>query len=204
MNELYQITTVAQSGTIEVAPKSSEISIIQTGEGTEVEQPLFGGMLDTSASDSSIENLLNVRRMRRFRADFSTRLLKLLHEQDFEYGVDTPADELVRKSLYENESIAKEWLNRLFVENYGDQTVLIGILRVLSHFEYQEIAPQGPTMALAALSNANAEVRECGIRAFENWGTLDSLKVLKNVRCAEKWLDDYLQQVIADLEEELG
>ena len=141
--------------------------------------------------------------MDRFRAEFSANILKLLREQDFEYGVDTPADELVRKTFAENQSIAKEWLNQLFVENYDDQTVIMGILRVLSHFKYQEIAPQGPTMALAALSNVSAEVRECGIRAFENWSTLESLEVLKNVKCQEEWLNDYLQQVIADLKEEL-
>ena len=203
MIKLYQSTT-AKNGTTEVAPKPSQISFVKIGEGTGGEEPLLDEIVETAASDFSIENRLNKLRMQRFRADFSARLLQLLHEQDFEYGVDTPADELVRKCLDENEAIAKQWLNQLFVKNYGNQTVLIGILRVLSHFEYREVAPQGPTIALAALASSSAEVRECGIRAFENWSTLESLEVLKNVKCAEKWLDDYLQQVIADLKEELG
>ena len=202
MVELYKITT-AQSGIAKDAPTTREVAVVQRGEGTEEGVRIAGEILDIAASDISLENSLNRQRMDRFRAEFSAKLLKLLREQDFEYGVDTPADELVRKSFSENISIAKEWLNQLFVENYDDQTVLMGILRVLSHFEYPEVAPQGPTMALAALSNVSAEVRECGIRAFENWSTLESLEVLKNVKCEEEWLNDYLQQVIAELKEEL-
>lgn len=202
MVELYKITT-AQSGIANDAPTTRKVAVVQRGEGTEEGVRIAGEILDIAASDISLENSLNRQRMDRFRAEFFAKLLKLLREQDFEYGVDTPADELVRKSFSENISIAKEWLNQLFVENYDDQTVLMGILRVLSHFEYQEVAPQGPTMALAALSNVSAEVRECGIRAFENWSTLESLEVLKNVKCQEEWLNDYLQQVIADLNEEL-
>jgi hypothetical protein len=202
MVELYKITT-AQSGIANDAPTTRKVAVVQRGEGTEEGVRIAGEILDIAASDISLENSLNRQRMDRFRAEFFAKLLKLLREQDFEYGVDTPADELVRKSFSENISIAKEWLNQLFVENYDDQTVLMGILRVLSHFEYQEVAPQGPTMALAALSNVSAEVRECGIRAFENWSTLESLEVLKNVKCEEEWLNDYLQQVIAELKEEL-
>ena len=203
MGELFRITT-AKSGTTDVSSKPSEISVIQNRDGTDVELPLLEEIVEIAASDSSIENRLNAQRMKRFRADFSSRLLQLLHEQNFEYGIDTPADKLVRKCFHENEAISKEWINHLFVENFNDQTVLMGILRVLSHFDYQEVAPQGSTIALAALANASAEVRECGIRAFENWGSLQSLKVLENVNCEEKWLDDYLKQVIADLQEELS
>jgi hypothetical protein len=177
MDELFRITT-AKSGTTDVSSKPSEISVIQRGDGTDVELPPLEEIVEIAASDSSIENRLNAQRMKRFRADFSSRLLQLL-------------------------AISKEWINYLFVENFNDQTVLMGILRVLSHFDYQEVVPQGPTVALAALANASAEVRECGIRAFENWGSLHSLKVLENVNCEEKWLDDYLKQVIADLQEEL-
>jgi hypothetical protein len=203
MSELFRITT-AKSGTTNVSSKPSEISVINKEDYTDVEPPPLEEIVEIASGDSSIENRLNAQRLKRFRTDFSSKFLQLLREQDFEYGVDTPADELVRKCFHENEAISKEWINNLFVQNFSDQTVLMGILRVLSHFNYQEVAPQGPTIALAALVNASAEVRECGIRAFENWSSLHSLKVLENVKCEEKWLDDYLKQVIADLREELS
>jgi len=203
MDKLFRITT-AKSGATDVSLKTSAISVIQKEDCTDIETPLLEEIVEIASSDSSIENRLNAQRLKRFRTDFSSKFLQLLREQDFEYGVDTPADELVRKCFHENEAISKEWINNLFVENFNDQTVLMGILRVLSHFNYQEVVPQGPTIALAALANTSAEVRECGIRAFENWGSLHSLKVLENVNCEEKWLNDYLKQVIADLQEELS
>jgi len=200
MSELYEVSNSQTD--IPSEPNKVIEPIMHLTEST-LEHFLQKGIFDTTTSDISVENRINKQCLDRFRKEFSNNLLKCLKEQDFEYGVDTPADKLVRKMFVENESIAKEWLNELFVENFNDQTVIIGLLRVISHFDYQEVAPQGPTMALAALSNANAEVRECGIRAFENWSNLESLKVLKHTKCDEEWLDDYLKQVIADIEEEL-
>lgn len=204
MAELYRITT-AQSGPIEEEPRASSISVVQRREDTEAGEPLLGEIVDTAtAANVFSEKRLNAIRMQRFRNKFSARFLQLLREQDFEYGLVSPADELVQKCLNENEFIAKQWLNELFLQNYADPVVVIGILRVLSHFEYHEVTPQGPTMALAALANSSAEVRECGIRVCENWNTLETLKILMTVQCTEKWLNDYLQQVIAALKEELG
>ena len=104
----------------------------------------------------------------------------------------------------QNTAIAKEWINNIFLYQFQDSRVLVGLLQVISHLEYLEIYPQGPTMALAALSHADSEIRECGIRAFENWGTTHSLNVLRSVKCHEGWLQEYVDQVISDIEEELG
>ena len=162
---------------------------------------LISDEIETSASDSHTENRLNAQRMNRFRDEFSKHLIQLLREQDFEYGIDTPADGLVRRCFKENEVVLKQWLNQLFIENFCDTRITIGILRVISHIEYHEISPEGVTMAIAAFSHSNIEVQECGIRAFENWCNFKSLEVLKSVSCKEDWLQDYLNQVIADIEE---
>tara|TARA_R110000868_G_scaffold318429_1_gene579167 strand:+ start:594 stop:782 length:189 start_codon:yes stop_codon:yes gene_type:complete len=57
-------------------------------------------------------------------------------------------------------------------------------------------------MALAALVHKNDEIKELGIRAFENWNSPNSLEVLKNVKIEANWLNEYLTQVIEDLTEE--
>ena len=59
-------------------------------------------------------------------------------------------------------------------------------------------------MAVAALSHADIEVRECGIRAFENWGNLHSLIVLENLEVSPPWLQDYVRRVVHDLRKELN
>ena len=153
-------------------------------------------------STYEMENILNKRRLRQFKENYSKELLRIICEQDFEYGFDSEADLFVRGLIEQNEVVTKEWLNAVYIEHYHDMRVVIGLLQVISHLQYLDIFPQGPTMALAALVHANSEVRECGIRAFENWSTIESLNVLRKVKCDESWLRDYLNQVIRDLEEE--
>lgn len=172
-------------------------------KGTNIYSTAVIEHIEKSSSDTSNENFLNNARMQRFQVEFTSNLLHLIREQDFEYGFYSPADELVRKCLKENEAVTKQWLNHLFITNYGNHSIALGILRVISHLEYYEIAPVGPTMAIAALAHQNSEIQECGIRAFENWSHPDSLRALKSVVCHQSWLNEYRQQVIADLTTEL-
>jgi hypothetical protein len=157
-------------------------------------------ILSESQSDS-IENRLNSLRLHKYKELFSERLLQLLYETDFEYGYKSEVDTFIQDKLRENASVTKDWLNSIYNKYYNDVKVVTGILRTIAHFEYNEISPQGPTMALAALAHKNAEIRECGIRSFENWSTFESLVILKNIHCSEKWLQSYLSSVINDLEE---
>lgn len=150
------------------------------------------------------ENEINNSRLASLKHRFTRDFLNSIKEQNFEYGVYTVADEILRTALSENQLGAKQWINDLFVENFTHTAIASGILRVISHLEYDEIRPQGITMALAALSNSSSEVRECGIRACENWATEECLRILRNTSCVEVWLNDYRKQVVQNLEGELG
>jgi hypothetical protein len=157
-----------------------------------------------STGRPSRENLANTNRLQYYKKQFTDSLLSLIKESDFEYGFNSALDIFLQNRLAENSLVTKEWLNFLFIEHFRNIEVVTGILRTIAHLDFTEITPQGPTIALAALQHPSPEVRECGIRAFENWSTLDSLRILKNLRPPEEqWLQDYLTQVIADLEEEV-
>ena len=201
MSENYELTKHDTGKVNSTEPVSSYRQV--TSQAGTTDGPVLEDLIDLS--DSSIdesENSLNRRRLRQFKKNYTKELLRIIREQDFEYGFDSAADLFVRELMEQNETVAKEWLNSVYIDHFYDRRVVIGLLQVISHLEYLEIYPQGPTMALAALSHANSEVRECGIRAFENWSTIESLNVLRNVRCDENWLQQYLSQVIHDLEEE--
>ena len=135
------------------------------------------------------------------KSKFSRSFLDSICKSNFEFGYDSLADIFIREHLAEN-SLTKTWINEIFIENFRDIGITTGILRVIAHLDYREIAPQGLTIALAALSHSSAEVRECGIRAFENWSTSEGLEILRTVKCKEKWLQDYVDQVIIDIEKE--
>jgi hypothetical protein len=50
-----------------------------------------------------------------------------------------------------------------------------------------------------ALRHKDAEVREAAIRALEKWGGDEALRILRQHRDAEEWLNDYVRQGTLDL-----
>ncbi|WP_024333894.1 hypothetical protein [Desulfotignum balticum] len=156
-------------------------------------QPSLKNQTETlaDACKSNTEQLKN---------NFVQNLLQLLHNVEFEFGYETPAEKYVREALSKYGTFVREWINDIFLQSLDDPQTLSGILRVISHFEYSLMYPQGMTIAISATRHEDAEVQECGIRCFENWEAIDSLPILKNIYISESWLNDYLKDVITDLE----
>lgn len=199
MSSQYVVPTTDQSSSStsrETEPSDSYVKDF-IGQDFTFDQ---GEAVDESSTQVSRENRLNIARLSSYKKQFSQQLLEAIRESEFEFGYDSAVDVFLRARLAENALATKEWVNSLFIENFADTQTAVGILRVIAHLEYQEIAPQGPTIALAALSHSSLEVRECGIRAFENWGNLECLQILKSLSCPEKWMQDYVRQVVLDLE----
>ena len=133
---------------------------------------------------------------------FTNELISFILNEEFEYGIDTEADVLVRRHMELNPFLTKKWINAIFVENSTDVSVLIGLLRIIARLDYREILPEGQTIAVAALFHENTEVKECGVRAFEGWGTIESLKILQNLTVGIPWLQEYIDDVVSDLRKE--
>jgi hypothetical protein len=127
---------------------------------------------------------------------FLKRLLLLFETTDFEYGIRNEADIFVENFISLNPTQTKEWLEDFFVKYFSKAAILTKLLRTIARIDYQDICPQGTLIATAALKHEDIEVRECGIRAFESWGSLESLEVLGHLRVSEKWLQDYVDEVV--------
>lgn len=170
-------------------------------------QPLVSSILSLIQNDGSSlrivdENHINQTRLLKLREIFTPKLLNLILESDFEYGIASQVDVFMRNQMKENSLVTKSWLNDIFVENFSNPVILVGILRAISRLSYDEICPEGQLIATAALSHSNIEVQECGIRAFESWGTLRSLHILSSISVAVAWLQDYINEVVKDLSKE--
>jgi len=150
---------------------------------------------------ADIENLLNQERMNQFKSEFEERFLEALRESEFEYGFSSLADFFIQRRLDENEAVTREWLNDIFIRHFADVAISTGILRVIAHVDYDKIYPEGVTIALAALVHCNVEVKECGVRAFENWEVPEHLPVLESLEFEEAWLNEYVQRVIKEIKE---
>jgi len=151
---------------------------------------------------SSSENKINLKRQENLKNEFTNNLISCLIEEIFEFGFKSKSELIIKEQFSTNTLATRNWLNEIFIDNYQNEKILIGLLRIIGRFEQSIIFPQGQTMALAALAHRNDEIKELGIRAFENWNSPNSLEVLKNVQVEVKWLNEYLNQVIEDLKEE--
>ncbi|MFY7665980.1 hypothetical protein [Flavobacterium sp.] len=157
----------------------------------------------TIDSASSSENKINGNREEHLRKIFTPKFLTLIKEEDFEFGFTSRSEELIRSQLKINALATRNWLNEIFINYFDNEVVLIGLLRVISRFEENIIFPQGQTIALAALSHSNDEIKELGIRSFEKWCSVDSLNILRKLNLNSSWLQEYVNEVITDLEEQL-
>jgi len=153
--------------------------------------------------ETSIENQINIKRETFLKEKLTYQLIETILEESFEFGVKSKSEILIEEQLGINALATRNWLNEIFIDYFDDEKILIGILRIIGRFDEQIIFPQGQTMALAALNHINPEIKELGIRAFENWGTLNSIKILENITIEIDWLDEYKNQVISDLKEAL-
>ena len=135
------------------------------------------------------------------RKAFIETLVRILRHEDYESGFRSEADFFISNSLSIGRTIIRDYLNQIFIDNFNDATLICHLLRSMSHIPYLDLYPAGITMATAALNHSNFEVKENGIRCFENWEEPSVIKILENISLGEDWIERYKRKVIDDLKE---
>jgi hypothetical protein len=128
----------------------------------------------------------------------SSYIVSLLSVEEFEAGVSNPSEFYVSKLLLENKNLTNQLLIRIYIDNLENSHVMIGILHMMSHFNYKDVY-NAQSIALAALSQADDDVKDLAVRCYENWGDKDCIRVLETVHSDTKWLQSYIDGVIIDL-----
>lgn len=130
--------------------------------------------------------------------------LSLIKSEDFEFGQKSSSIKLIQEQLTINKVATQNWFNDLYIRNFSsDEKTLIGLLRVIEYLDETLLSPTGQTIALASLSHKSDEVKELGVRIFENWSSINSYTILKGIKVDALWLQKYVDQVIKDLEVDL-
>jgi hypothetical protein len=127
------------------------------------------------------------------------RLKTMLQEEIPESGITNPSEEIVESLYSEDKRKTNILLDKLFRENFNNTHIMVGVLHIISHFDYDLVTPEGPTMAIAALKHKDVEVMEYGVKCFENWRHKDGIGVLGQIKTDEPWLQNYINLVINDL-----
>jgi hypothetical protein len=130
---------------------------------------------------------------------FYIQIFNSLTNDDFEYGKSSKTEIILKKLLEDNNNLAKEAIQYLWVKNYSDKNILCALLRTISHFDYYELSPQNMLFTTSAIAHKDEEVIECAIRCCENWDNNEVLDILKNVKCHVDWMNNYLNEVIMNI-----
>lgn len=138
-----------------------------------------------------------------FDTKHSSIIMSMLEAEDFESGVINPSERYFAEILKLNKECALNCLSKIFMDNFSMDgrkvNNLVGILHIVSHFDYKQVYPIGQMLAIAAISHKNNGVCEFGIKCFENWENTDGIEKLQAIQFSTKWLKDYADAVIEDL-----
>lgn len=133
---------------------------------------------------------------------YTKKLLNIMQDEIYTPGEIAPSESFVEDLIaIEGANYIMNWLMEVYHKYYDNPHILIGLLHMLSHFSYEIVKQYGPIMALALLQHKSLSVREFAIKAFENWNNKEYLIYLKNIKCDQSWLQDYLSDVIYDIEQ---
>lgn len=120
--------------------------------------------------------------------------------EELDFGVIGKTTKNMEEFLLINPDYTVNAITQLALDNFDDVNLVYSVLHTLAHVKYNLIAPAGVTFALTASRHKNIEIQDFSIQCFDMWESKDSLGFLKVIEIDTPWLNDYLQEVITNIE----
>lgn len=133
--------------------------------------------------------------------DFRWKLLRSFEDEPLEDGFIHPAEHLMEAAFRTHQSKAATWLQSVYHEHQKHPSLAAAILRCIGRLNRERVYPLGDFMVVTGLSHPDVEVRDAAVRTVEMWGDATLCRILKKHDETESWLKNYIDQVIADLED---
>ena len=156
-------------------------------------------------SDYVIEEFINYKNfiaqeemIKQYQQDIENIILN----DDYEDGVISKSENYILNIKEENIPMVRNALNRLYLHNIINPTLLIGIMTMIGTLSYAQASPEGPTMALGLLHHNNITVCDKAVKAFEKWKSKEGINVLRSQNYDKVWMNNYVNKVIKYLESE--
>lgn len=133
------------------------------------------------------------------------RLLHMLRtsfdENPTEDGIDHPAEDIIVNAIhFSHADLVFSWL-KSFSLDAEHPSYAASILRCLGRLKNPGKVSWRVDLIRKALAMEDVEIRDAAVQAAECWGGEDILKALKAHSEPLPWLQDYVRDVIEDLEE---
>ena len=123
-----------------------------------------------------------------------------------EFSLEAETTSLAERKIHQ---IAEEYsfnflgelLQDICVQYYDNPIVLAGICFALEGFDAGECYPWGQMIFMSVVHHESDMVKERVISLAENWADTTLLPYLKHVEIKSKWMREYFDEVIAELED---
>ena len=110
--------------------------------------------------------------------------------------------ELFMRTAYERGQMDSmmDALKFLYRRNHADNHVPEGILVLIAAGPYETVWTNGQAIAEELVSHPELLVRERAIQCYERWNSKKGLDVLRRLDCTPEWLQQYVDEIILDIE----
>jgi hypothetical protein len=133
--------------------------------------------------------------------EYRNSILSVIAHDEFEDGEISDSEKYMQQTMTaENRDFILKALMKIYIERYNDEHTLLGVMEMISCKKYEEVEPDGQVMALGLLQHKNIYLRDRAIQVYEQWNSKKGIDILKELKCDQKWLQDYVDKVIMYLE----
>lgn len=136
------------------------------------------------SADSRIEN---------WKANF----VSILKSENVEYGFSTSSEIFLRRALEDDSPKTDSAIQDIFVHHYGDEKVLVNLLRTLADVESPKLATCCRVLVMGSMPHHSLEVKETALRVVEYWGDKELAAAIGKMKLAPGWLDKYAKKIVA-------
>lgn len=158
--------------------------------------------VNSTSTSTSSQRQQNIELLEEFNRK-QQKFVYLLHHTNFEDGIDNEATEFFYGLFKQDPCISLFWLSGVYTDNQEDVAVIEGILRIISLLDAVEYRKYVLPLVKASFNDQNIEVQEAAIMVAENWRNKMCLDALQTNKFASTWIQDYANQIIEELKEEL-
>lgn len=134
--------------------------------------------------------------------DITDEIISELLEEELEVGKDSHARRYLLKVIeYRSQKVVDVMQNLLLqaLLRNDNHRLAYNVLVLLTQLPYEKMGAPADFMAIAATRSKYLDIQELGIRCFEDWENAEACKSLKNCRFSEEWLQEYADEVCAQI-----
>lgn len=134
----------------------------------------------------------------RAEANYRSRLLGVLIDEEVEDGILHLAESILEEMLLRYPVTAPIWIQSVFTRTLAVPGLATGLLKCISRLSYDSLGDVATSLVSSGLQHEDVAVREAAVGAVEHWGGEKLLEVLAGHQEGERWMAGYIDQVLSD------